>query len=248
MNHQLRIRSSAVGRLMTEPKSKAEGPLSKGAKTFIRELAAQDIFGIDFEVSSREMTKGINCEGESIALFNSVFGRELVKNTVRKTDEHLTGEADLLDSDEVVDIKTAWSAATFPLSEDDIADTQRKLYEWQLRAYCRLWNKPRGRIAYCLVSTPDDLIGYEPMQLHMVDHIPEHMRVTSWTVDRDAVKEADMVQKIIAARAYYAEVIEEFDRTHRAGNPIPPAYAEACRRSEDADTAAALSAVLSVTP
>ena len=188
--------------------------LSVSARTYVRELASQSIFGVDFEVSSREMEKGIECEGDSIALFNSVFGRSLVKNTERKTDDYLSGEADMPDVDEVVDIKTAWSVATFPLSEDDLPDAQRRLYEWQLRAYCRLWDKPRGRLAYCLVNTPENLIRNEPQSLHFVDHIPMCMRVTTWAVERDAAKEAAMVEKIKHARSYYAEVIAEFDRTH----------------------------------
>lgn len=209
----IRFRCSAVGRLMGEPRAKSE-VLSATAKTFIRELAAESIFGVDFQVSSKQMEKGIECEPASIALFNSVTGRMLTKNSERKTDDYLTGEADLLDDDEVVDVKTAWSVATFPLSEEDVADTQRKLYEWQLRAYMRLWNKPRASIAYCLVDTPDHLIGYEPQSIHFVSHIPAHMRVTTWAVERDAEKEAAMVEKIVAARRYYAQVIDQFDKSH----------------------------------
>lgn len=215
MSKCLRFRCSSVGKLMGEPRAKGE-VLSQTAKAYVRELAAQAIFGVDFEVSSKQMEKGIACEDESIGLFNRVFGRALVKNTERRSDDYLTGESDLPDVDEVVDIKTAWSVATFPLSEEDIADTQRKLYEFQLRAYMRLWNKPRARLAYCLVDTPETLIGYEPLALHVVRHIPEHLRVTTWTVERDAAIEARMVEKIKAARAYYAEVVDEFDRTHRS--------------------------------
>lgn len=215
MSEGMRFRCSSVGKLMGEPRTKGE-VLSQTAKAYVRELAAQAIFGVDFEVSSKQMEKGIACEDESIGLFNRVFGRALVKNTERRSDDYLTGESDLPDVDEVVDIKTAWSVATFPLSEEDIADTQRKLYEFQLRAYMRLWNKPRARLACCLVDTPETLIGYEPLALHVVRHIPEHLRVTTWTVERDAAIEARMVEKIKAARAYYAEVVDEFDRTHRS--------------------------------
>lgn len=214
---ELRIRCSCIGKLMTEPKTKSEGPLSEGARSYIRELAAQDIFGVDFERDSKEMVKGIECEGESIALYNLVRGRKLAKNTERRADEYLTGESDLPDVDEVVDIKTAWSVATFPLSEEDLTPTQRKLYEWQCRGYMRLWDKPRARIAYALVDTPERLIGYEPMQLHIVSHIPPNLRLTTWTVEREAAKEAAMIEKIKAARRYYAAVIAEFDHTHRGG-------------------------------
>ena len=214
MSHDLLFRCSSVGKLMGEPKTKGE-VLTDTAKSYVRELAAQAILGVDFEIDSKPFAKGIECEQDSIDLFNRVFGRSLVKNTTRMTDDYLSGEADLLDSDEVTDIKAAWSAATFPLSLEDVAAAQRKLYEYQLRAYMRLYGKPRARLAYCLVDTPERLIGFEPLQLHLVGHIPEHLRVTTWTFERDPAIEANMIEKIKAARLYYAEVIREFDATHR---------------------------------
>jgi len=216
MSPLIKFRASGVGKLMTEPRTKSEGPLSVGAKTYIRELAAQAIFGVEFEADGKALQKGIECEDESIALFNRVRGRNLTKNVERRADEYLTGESDLPDGDSVTDIKTAWSVATFPLCEDDIASTQRTLYQWQLRAYMRLWDKPRARLAYCLVDTPERLIGYEPLPLHVVSHIPEHLRVTvCMEIERDAALEALMVEKIKLARDYYAQVIRDFDATHR---------------------------------
>lgn len=207
------FRCSSIGKLMGEPKKKGEA-LTDTAKTLIRQMAAEDIFGVDFSVSSREMQKGIQCEDQSIALYNSVFGKSLTKNSERRTDDCLTGESDLPDVDEVADIKTAWSIATFPLSEEDVSDTQRKLYEWQVRAYMRLWNKPRGRVVYCLVDTPEDLCKWEDPSLHMVGHIPDHMRVTTWAYKRDHLLEANMIDKIKQAREYYSQVVRQFHETH----------------------------------
>ena len=59
---EVKFRCSSIGKLMTEPKTQKEGPLSVGAKTYIRELAAQEIFGVEFEVSSKQMEKGILVE------------------------------------------------------------------------------------------------------------------------------------------------------------------------------------------
>ena len=83
---------------MTEPKTLKEGILSIGAKTYIRELAAQSILGIDFEVSSKAMEKGIICEQDSIDLLNRVRCLSLLKNTERKSDGFITGECDLFDT------------------------------------------------------------------------------------------------------------------------------------------------------
>jgi hypothetical protein len=208
------FRASSFGLLMTEPKSKSE-VLSVGAKTAIRNMAAQAILGVDFEVSDKKLEKGTLVEPDSSGLFNRVFGRAVVKNKQRVNDEFFTGECDHLDTEEIVDIKSAWSAATYPIGADDVPDAQRKLYDYQGRVYMRLYDRPRFRVAYCLVDTPPDLIGnFEPLPLHVVSHIPEHLRVTTWGIERDMGIEAAMVEKAKHARAYYYEVIREFGRTH----------------------------------
>lgn len=227
---EVRFRCSSLGKLMTEPKTLKEGPLSVGAKTYIRTLVAQEIFGVDFEIGGRPIQKGLVCEPEAIDMLNSVRGLSLTKNTERRTAHGLTGECDLFDpvTREGRDLKCAWSASTFPILPVDCKD---RLYEWQMRGYMLLWDSPRWHVDYCLLDTPDDLIGYEPMQMHMVGHIPEHHRLTTWTVERDAAEEAAILAKLPHARAYYAQVIEEFDATH-------------ARRCEDSDQYAALAAVV----
>ena len=211
----MKFRCSSIGKLMTEPRSKSEGVLSVGAKTYIRELATQEIFGVDFEVSSKYIEKGIEAEGDSIDLLNSVRGLSLVKNTERRDNEFITGECDLFDDDAKRghDIKTSWSIATFPII---VADCEDKLYEWQMRGYMALWDADEWEVNYCLVDTPDRLIGFEPMQLHVVSHLPEWMRVTTWTVKRDIEKEAAIYEKVKAANEYLKLVISEFDQTHTA--------------------------------
>lgn len=209
----LKIRASSVGRIMTNPRSKSEGILSVGAKTYIRELAKQEIFGIDFEISSREMEKGIECEQDSIDLLNRVMGLRLSKNTERRSNDFITGECDLYDPSTRIgyDLKTSWSAKTFPGWDADCKDA---VYEWQCRAYMALWDADEWQVAYALVDTPDNLIGYEPIQMHLVSHIPEHMRLTRWSVKRCFDKEREMFERVEAAREYMVEIINEFGERH----------------------------------
>lgn len=207
------FRCSSIGQLMTEPKTKAEGPLSVGAKTYIRQLAIQEIFGVDFDFSSKETKKGIEVEAQSIELLNRVRGLRLAKNTERRDNGVITGECDLFDAPRRRghDIKSSWSIKTFP---GWLADCVDSLYEWQMRGYMLLWDADEWEVNYALVDTPDRLIGYEPLQLHVVGHIPEWMRLTTWTVKRDADKEALMLAKCMHAREYFYEVLREFDRSH----------------------------------
>lgn len=210
----LLIRCSAVGKIMTQPRTKGEGILSVGAKTHIRGLASQDIFGVDFEISSKEMEKGILVEDDAIQMLNRVRGLSLDKNKERKKNAWVTGEADLFDvaNNRGHDIKCPWSIATFPIC---VADCYNIIYEWQMRAYMWLWDADEWEVNYALISTPEHLAKWEPASMHFVDHISEHLRITTWHLTRDKGKEEEMKEKIEAARDYYRSVIEEFNNSHK---------------------------------
>ena len=77
-----------------------------------------------------------------------------------------------------------------------------------------LWDAGEWEVNYVMVDTPERLIGFEPLQLHLVGHIPENMRLTTWTVRRDESRIALIKEKVEAAREYYGEVIRDFDRAH----------------------------------
>lgn len=209
-----KLRASSVGKIMTNPRTKGEGILSVGAKTYLREIAKQEIFGVEFEVSSKEMEKGIEVEPDSIALLNRVRGLSLEKNTERRTNEWVTGECDLFDpaANKGYDLKSSWSAKTFP---GWILDCEDAGYEWQMRAYMWLWDAASWEVVYALVDTPERLIAYEPIQMHFVSHLPAHMRLTGWVIERDLDKEKQMQERVEAARDYLLEVIQQFDELHK---------------------------------
>ena len=87
----------------------------------------------------------------------------------------------------------------------------------------------------------EELVGYEPPSLHYVDHIPEHMRWTTWTVQRDRGLESLIVDKVLAARRYYRKVLNDFDRTHQlpgASAPAAPAVSAPTPAASPAPTVA----------
>ena len=213
------IRCSSLGKIMTEPKTKVEGVLSVGAKTYIRELAQQEILGIDFEFSGKEIEKGLEVEDASIALLNRVRKLSLTKNAERKSNGLITGECDLYDAGRKRghDLKSSWSAKTFP---GWVKDCEDRLYEWQMRGYMLLWDADEWEVNYALVDTPERLIGYEPLQMHIVNHIPEYMRLTTWLIERDFTKERAIKEKVEAAQIYYREVIAEFDQQHQPAQDL----------------------------
>ena len=203
------FRASALSAIMTDGKGKDE--LSVGAKTYVTKLAKEMVYGYDERISSKYMDKVIRVEDASIDLYNAVMLASYAKNTERRTNDWLTGEADIVATHKIIDIKSSWSLTTFPVLAEQGED---KGYEWQLRAYMMLWEKPYAEIAYCLVSTPDDLIGWEAPSLHQVDYINRELRVTVVPYERDLVLEEKIKVKVEAARLYYDEMVREIANQH----------------------------------
>jgi len=208
----IHIRASALGDLMTDPKEKNE-TLSRGAKTTLDKMAKEFVYGFHEVISGKYMEKGLIVEDQSIELYNSVFFTDYKKNTERRTNDWVTGECDIFTGSKIIDIKSSWSLPTFPATKEDGLD---KNYEWQLRAYMMLWNVDYSEIAYCMVNTPDELIKFEQEDLHFVDHIPEHLRVTIVPYERDKDLENKIKTKVEAARKYIEIKVKQINQQHGA--------------------------------
>lgn len=194
------IRCSSLDNLMT--KAKKAGELSDTAKGVVKKQAVESHFGTPLSFGNKYTKKGIECEQESIDLFNTVFFKNLVKNTERKANDYITGECDLIDNDTIIDIKTSWSIKTF--ADQLIIPT---VYEWQLRGYMWLYDKPKACTVHCLVNTPTHLCKFDD-EVHEFDHIPFTDRlIVGNVVYRDEKKEQELIEKINLAREYYNEVI-----------------------------------------
>lgn len=154
------FRCSQIGKLMTEPKSKSE-TLSETTKTYLTELFIKEYFGREKELENKYLTKGIECEQDSLSLLSEVRGVFMKKNKVRFQNEWLTGEPDINNEieDENEDIKNNWSLFTF--IEAEIT----KDYDWQLDGYCLLNGRKKKRLTYTLCNTPAHLIDNEKKRL-----------------------------------------------------------------------------------
>jgi hypothetical protein len=199
------IRCSSLTKIMTSSRSKSEA-LSETAKSYIKSIAKQDYFGYTTDLNNKYVTKGIQCEEQSIELLNDVLFTNYEKNEVRKTTELLTGECDIYTPELIIDIKTSWSFDTFPATPSDI---NIKDYEFQLRGYMFLYNVDRAALAYCMVNTPSDLIGYESEDLHRVRDTPIQSLVTMLTIERDYQLEQEMLERSVAAIEYYQQYINQ---------------------------------------
>lgn len=188
-----------------------EMSLSAGAKTFLDGMAKEFVYSYEKTISSKYLEKGRMVEDDSIELYNSVFFQSLAKNTERRSNEWVTGECDLVHPSKIIDIKSAWNLDTFPATAAQAHDPD---YEWQGRAYMWLWDRPEFEVAWCLVDTPPDLIGYEDEALHYVSHLNPALRVTTARYMRDPRLEERIKTKVQAANAYIEQALRDIVEQH----------------------------------
>lgn len=205
-----KFRASSLAEIMTDPKGKDE-LLSVGGKTCVEKIAKQLIYGYTETVSSKYMDKGIQVEDVSIELYNSVMFTSHAKNIERKTNDWVTGECDIATPRKITDIKSSWSLPTFPATANQGKD---KTYEWQLRAYMWLWDVDEAELAYCMVNTPEDLIGWDDPALHYVDHIAQELRLTLVQYTRDRALEDKIKARCEAANQYLDLVMQQIADEH----------------------------------
>lgn len=199
---------SALGKLMTQPKSKSE-ILSETAKTKIREIAKEEYFGFSTSITTKPMIKGTDWEHESIALVNQVRGTFYIKNKERFMNEFLTGEPDIILDDCIIDIKTSWSLETWPATPDEGIN---KDYIWQLFGYCWLLNKPKAELIYCMIDTDDSLLNdWDNRFIHKVSHIDPVKRITCLKYEMNMELIDEMKEKLTAANEYYSQYINQLN-------------------------------------
>ncbi len=221
----LKIRCSAIGKIMTNARSKSE-VLSKTCKSYLQELAIEEMYGIKKEFSSRYTDKGIEVERTSIDLVqdNCDFGF-MYKNEEHFENDYLTGTPDVNTDNILLDVKSSYDATTFPWFEEEIPN---KDYYYQLQGYMALCNKRKSVLAYCLVNTPFQIVEDEVRRAHWqehlideseelradvearhnFDHIPPEKRIKTFEVryDKDVIKA--IYERIKECRKYYETLIQ----------------------------------------
>lgn len=210
---KLQIRCSELSKIMTDPQKKTE-KLSTGAKSLIEDKIKWMLLFPDFDsetcfspdISSKYLTKGNQCEQDSIDLINEVNFANYTKNEERKTSKNgiLSGSCDIFTGNSIIDIKSSWSLATFPFFKDVAAkDAKLAGYDWQIYGYQLLWEVNIGQIAYCMTTTPFELCSYEDSRIHEVDHIDVGKRVVvaDFNITNEIIDQIN--QKLIDCNEYF---------------------------------------------
>jgi len=152
-----KIRCSAIGKIMTNSRSKGE-ILSQTAKTYCLDWMKGQIYNRRKEISSKYMQKGNEMEDSAIDFIAEKLGLGmLIKNEQFFENDFMNGTPDLILSDCVIDVKNSWDWSTFPLFETEINSD----YFYQLQGYMHLTGIKKAKLIYTLMDTPDHLIERE---------------------------------------------------------------------------------------
>lgn len=196
--------------------------LPSGAKNYLKNLYLKNEYGVELEENFTlsqnviSLRKGILCEQQAIEMYNSLKSCSYQKNKERRDKDFLTGEPDIITTYGIIDIKVCSNFITFK-AKTDISEE----YKWQLIAYCHLFDKTSGRIAYFLLPTPEELlpgyVGEEERNNFLriqenISKIPVKNRVKTFdliTEDFESDKEF-MLNRLFLAKEYYNNLnIEE---------------------------------------
>lgn len=220
----MKIRCSAIGKIMTSPKSKGEA-LSQTTKTYLQELAISEVYGIRKEFSSRYTDKGNEVEELSISLCNDVLETGfLYKNEEHFTNDWITGTPDVNTNEILLDVKSSWDATTFPFFDTEL---KNKDYFYQLHGYMWLTGKTESLLCYCLIDTPLQIVEdeirrehwkqsliEESLDLrafvqgkHTFEHIPKEKRLKTFKITKDDEIIEAIKTRITECRKYYNELL-----------------------------------------
>lgn len=215
-NKNLLVRCSELSKIMTKSRSKTS-PLGDTTKSYVQQKAKEDFYGISPNFSNKYTEKGIMNEPLGIELINQTQFVDYKKNEERITNDWLTGECDINCSNKIIDIKCSWSFDTFPVFQEEAEKSVKKSgYDWQLRGYMLLYNKPKAEVVYCLTQTPPELLSsFDSIELHDVDHIKPEDRMTVVKIERDEIKESEMLSQYNLANEYYQECITELENKNK---------------------------------
>jgi len=219
----MRIRCSAIGKIMTSPRTKGE-VLSETAKTYIQDYFKEKELGIAKEFWSRYTDKGLQMEDKAIEFAGQFFVWDFViKNEEKYSNEYINGTPDVITKDLLADIKCSWNMGTFPIFEDEIPT---KNYWWQLQSYMWLTGHSTSELVYVLTNTPEQIVEDEIRRMHWklnkidedldlreavqsqhnFSHIPNSLRIKRFIVERDEQAIEQIKEKVELCRNYYEQL------------------------------------------
>jgi len=159
-----RIRASAAGLIMTDPKTKADkdaGRLGETAKTYMKDWEWAKEIGREKDLDTNAIEKGNLCEEDGFDLISIQKGIMIYKNPFHLENEWATGTPDPYDRATgkllPFDNKCSYTWETFPHKADKLP----KVYEWQDIVYGWLGGFDEYSTIYTLVNAPAAMVRKE---------------------------------------------------------------------------------------
>jgi hypothetical protein len=224
-----KIRCSAIGKIMTDPRSKSEA-LSETTKTYCKQWLTERVYDRRIEVTSKQMDKGTTMEGAAIDFAANIVepGALWFKNEEKFSDAYMAGTPDVLTETHVYDIKCPWSFATFPMFE---AELPSKDYYWQLQGYMALTGRQSAAILYVLTDAPEHILNDEARKLsyqrglggntdetiyeirHLLTYpdVADGLKFKRFDVARDEEAIEKIRQRVSLCREYIASLMTAID-------------------------------------
>ena len=192
-----KIRASASGQIMTNPRSKNE-LLSETTKTYVFDWLKESIYGYRKELNNKYVTKGLELEDEAIDKAIELLDLPFtLKNEQFYEDEYFTGTPDLIIKDTVYDIKCSWDCYTFPLFDTEIPT---KNYYYQLQVYMHLLGLKKAKLVYVLLNTPENLSSWE--QPKDYSELDKKYRIKTFDVEYSEEVIEDLKQRVTNIREF----------------------------------------------
>jgi len=203
---EFKIHPSSCGDIMG-----AKG-LGKTGQSYVENWYKEQLYSRRKSFSSKYTDKGNLTEADCIELVAEVFDLGmLAKNEQTFSNDFMIGTPDIITSDLVIDVKSSWSAFSFPLFDTEVPN---KDYALQLQCYMALTGLSKAKLVYCLMDTPDDIVQKEAYYQaertgvdfdedfynefkkdYIYSHLPTSLRVKSFDIERN-----DEVIKLICDR------------------------------------------------
>lgn len=188
-----KLRASASGKVMTEPRSKSE-TISKTTISYLQEWYKEKLYGHRKDISNKYINKGL--ELEDVAIDKVIEWMDLpfaMKNEDSFEDDYFTGTPDLIVDGVVYDTKCSWDCFTFPLFEDELPN---KDYFYQMQVYMHLTGCKKAYICYVLLDSMDEWSNTN------YNELDKELRLKSYAIDFDQSVIDKLIEKVQGARDY----------------------------------------------
>lgn len=208
------FRCSSLSNLIGTPKLKSE-TLSADAKSTIRKIVKEDLYGFRSFTGNQYTAKGNLLEDVAIEMSGKMRFRKLTKHVGRVSNDLITGECDVLDLERklIIDTKCTWDIGAHPFFVDEAMEKVKKAgYDVQMQAYMWLYECEVAEVDFWLFPTPLELTkdwDDREQLIDMVEAIDIRERLTTVTIERDESIIQKIKDKIPHCQEYYAKLMAE---------------------------------------